>query len=214
MMLDDLTRQDAAGPAMVEAGPAACFGRMIQAHIRIAGTGIHTPEMRRSSADIDRDLGHPMGTTEKRTGIRERPIAGPQSSSFMATQAARAALAAADLPATGLDMIISACSVPEQPIPAMAPLIQARLGLDSVRHPSLQRQCQLPQLRDRLRPCRPVDRGEAGPQHPRRLLGSPRVPCPGGGPDTAALFGDGAAAAIVSAANGTQGGLLASHMES
>jgi 3-oxoacyl-[acyl-carrier-protein] synthase-3 len=215
MMLDDLTRQDAAGPAMVEAGPAACFGRMIQAHIRISGTGIHTPEMRRSSADIDRDLGRPMGTTEKRTGIRERPIAGPQSSSFMATQAARAALAAAGLPATGLDMIISACSVPEQPIPAMAPLIQARLGLDRSGIPAfdVNASClsfvtafdlaaQLIEAK-RARNILVVSSEIASRALPWRR-----------DPDTAALFGDGAAAAIVSAANGAQGGLLASHMES
>lgn len=72
----------------------------------LAGTGVYLPE----AAD-----GRPRATAQETT-------------SLMAAAAAQAALAAADWQVAGLDALIGASSVMEQPIPGTAALIARRLG--------------------------------------------------------------------------------------
>ena len=56
-----------------------------------------------------------------RTGIRERRIAGPdESTSQMASAAARAALADAKLGPADIDLLIVATMTPDMPMPATA----------------------------------------------------------------------------------------------
>ena len=65
-----------------------------------------------------------------RTGIRERRIAGDKEScSDMAAAAARAALADAGVSAEQIDLVIVATLTPDQPMPATACLVQAKLGV-------------------------------------------------------------------------------------
>lgn len=65
----------------------------------------------------------------ERTGIRERRIAPEgMTTSDMATEAARRALAAAELDATALDMILVATVTPDVPMPATAVYVQQKLG--------------------------------------------------------------------------------------
>ncbi len=215
MTLDDHTRLDAEGGPETGSHPRPSPARPLQARIRIAGTGIYTPSTRRSSADIDRQLGRPPGLTQRRTGIGERPVAETESSSFMAAEAARGALAAAGLPAGSLDMILSACAVPEQPIPAMAPLVQARLGLGKSGIPcfDINASC-LSFVAAFDLAAQMIEAGRAR----SILIVSSEIASRGlpwrQDPDTAAMFGDGAAAAVITAADGRPGGLVASHMES
>ncbi|MEA5361651.1 beta-ketoacyl-ACP synthase III [Amycolatopsis sp., V23-08] len=62
-----------------------------------------------------------------RTGIRERRVAGPGESTVdLAVGAGRKALASTDGTA---DMVVLATSTPDQPCPASAPQVAARLGL-------------------------------------------------------------------------------------
>src|SRR5262249_59989691 len=68
---------------------------------------------------------------QSRTGIRERRIAAPgETTSTMATIAARQALAEADLAASDLDLIICATTTPDHLVPATACFIQHSLGAD------------------------------------------------------------------------------------
>ncbi len=65
----------------------------------------------------------------ERTGIRERHIAPEgMTTSDMATEAARRALAAAELDPTALDMILVATVTPDVPMPATAVYVQQKLG--------------------------------------------------------------------------------------
>jgi 3-oxoacyl-[acyl-carrier-protein] synthase-3 len=65
-----------------------------------------------------------------RTGIRQRHIADErQTSSDLALEAARAALAAAGTSAGDLDLIIVATSTPDYVFPSTACLLQAKLGV-------------------------------------------------------------------------------------
>jgi 3-oxoacyl-[acyl-carrier-protein] synthase III len=65
----------------------------------------------------------------QRTGIRSRRIAGRhETSSTLATEAARAALTRAGIAAEDLDLIIVATMTPDRQIPATASLVQANIG--------------------------------------------------------------------------------------
>jgi 3-oxoacyl-[acyl-carrier-protein] synthase III len=186
----------------------------MQARIRIAGTGSYLPPNRTFSADIDVREGRKIGKTEERTGVRERPVAIYETSSFMATEAARAAVESANIDLSEVDLILSACAVPEQPIPAMAPMIQAGLGLGKSAIPAfdINASClsfviafdlaaQLIEA-GRFRNVLVVSSEIASRALPWRS-----------DVDTAAMFGDGAAAALITSCRGGAGGLVASLME-
>ncbi|MFM6853684.1 MAG: 3-oxoacyl-[acyl-carrier-protein] synthase III C-terminal domain-containing protein [Sphingopyxis sp.] len=96
----------------------------------IAGTGTYLPRAVVVAAEYDRLTGLPPGRVAGAFGVVQRHRAGPdETTSWMAEQAARAALADAGWAPQSLDVIISACGVMEQPIPSTAALVQRRLGL-------------------------------------------------------------------------------------
>ena len=79
---------------------------------------------------FDARLGKPAGWAEGSTGVAVRRFAGEgQTASGLAAEAAHEALARAGVRPQELDAIIGACGVPEQPIPAFAVLVHRRLGL-------------------------------------------------------------------------------------
>jgi len=66
---------------------------------------------------------------QERTGIRQRHIAQPhETCAFMATRAARAALAAAGIEGREVDAVILATATPDQAFPATALRVQAEIG--------------------------------------------------------------------------------------
>jgi 3-oxoacyl-[acyl-carrier-protein] synthase-3 len=66
----------------------------------------------------------------ERTGIRQRHIAQPgEKTSDLALGAARAALIDAGIDAGELDMIICATTTPDESFPAVATIVQSRLGM-------------------------------------------------------------------------------------
>ncbi|WP_225008733.1 beta-ketoacyl-ACP synthase III [Novosphingobium percolationis] len=65
----------------------------------------------------------------ERTGIRQRYIAGEgETTSTLATEAARAALDAAGVDAKSIDLIVLATATPDQTFPATATIVQDKLG--------------------------------------------------------------------------------------
>lgn len=96
----------------------------------ILGTGSYAPER----VVTNDDLSHMVETSDEwirtRTGIRERRIAAPtESTSDMAVQAARRALADAGVAAAEIDLLIVATLTPEMPMPATACFVQPKLGV-------------------------------------------------------------------------------------
>lgn len=74
--------------------------------------------------------GKEPGWTEATFGIVSRGLAAPdETTSFMAAQAARTALAQAGWAEGDFDVLIGACGVMEQPIPGASVIIQQALGL-------------------------------------------------------------------------------------
>lgn len=97
--------------------------------VGIAGMGSYVPEKIVTNFDLAQKLETSDEWIVSRTGIRERRIAAPeQAASDLGLEAARRALADANLGADSLDLIIVATSSPDKFFPATACLIQDRLG--------------------------------------------------------------------------------------
>ncbi|MEV5572275.1 ketoacyl-ACP synthase III [Spirillospora sp. NPDC052269] len=174
----------------------------------IRGTGAYLPEQRIPSTELSAGLGLDPHWIESRTGIRARHRAAPdQASSDLAAHAARDALAAAGIDAGDLALIVLGTSTPDEIGPATACRVQALLGAHRAAAFDVAAAC-------------------TGFLHALQtaaglLTASPTVPDgaavrPGGGPyalvigvevysrfldpadrATSALFGDGAAAAVL-----------------
>ena len=97
----------------------------------ITGTGSALPARRVSNADLEQQVDTTDAWIVERTGIRFRHIAGPdETTATLATDACRAALAAAGVIAQDIDLIVLATATPDQTFPASATKVQAMLGVD------------------------------------------------------------------------------------
>jgi 3-oxoacyl-[acyl-carrier-protein] synthase-3 len=97
---------------------------------RIIGTGSYLPERIVDNHEFARRLDTSDAWIRERTGIVQRHIAAEgQASSDLAFEAAKQALAAAQLDAADLDLIIVATSTPDYVFPSTACLLQAKLGV-------------------------------------------------------------------------------------
>ena len=98
---------------------------------RIAGTGSYLPERVMTNADFAaRGLDTNDAWIRERTGIERRHIAEKtQASSDLALHASQRALQAAGVRADELDLIVVATSTPDYVFPSTACLLQAKLGV-------------------------------------------------------------------------------------
>jgi 3-oxoacyl-[acyl-carrier-protein] synthase-3 len=97
---------------------------------RIVGTGSYLPARVVTNDELSRTLDTSDEWIRTRTGIRQRHIAEPsQTSSDLALPSSRAALEAAGLVAGDVDLIVVATSTPDFVFPSTACLLQAKLGV-------------------------------------------------------------------------------------
>lgn len=97
----------------------------------ITGTGSALPAHRVSNAELAERVDTSDEWIVERTGIRFRHIASPEETTgTLATDACRAALAAAGVDAQSIDLIVLATATPDQTFPATATKVQAALGID------------------------------------------------------------------------------------
>lgn len=97
--------------------------------IKVIGTGSYLP----SKIMTNNDLTKLVETTDEwitqRTGIKERRIAADdESTSDLAVNAAKNALEMANLTPNDIDLLIVGTSTPDYTIPAVAPIVQNKLG--------------------------------------------------------------------------------------
>jgi len=97
---------------------------------RIVGTGSYLPPRVMTNAEFAARLDTSDAWIRERTGIEQRHIAAEaQTSSDLALEASRAALAAAGMQAADVDLMIVATSTPDFIFPSTACLLQAKLGV-------------------------------------------------------------------------------------
>lgn len=97
---------------------------------RIVGTGSYLPPRIVANAEFAARLDTSDEWIRERTGIVQRHIAAEsQTSSDLALEASRAALAAAGMKAAEVELIIVATSTPDFVFPSTACLLQAKLGV-------------------------------------------------------------------------------------
>jgi 3-oxoacyl-[acyl-carrier-protein] synthase-3 len=97
----------------------------------ILGTGSFLPERRVSNAELSERVDTTDEWIVERTGIRVRHIAAEdETTSTLATGAARAAIDAAGVEASTIDLIVLATATPDQTFPATATRVQTALGIN------------------------------------------------------------------------------------
>ena len=97
---------------------------------QVIGTGGYLPATVRTNDDISRMVDTNDSWIYERTGIKSRHIAAAdETAASMAEQAARQAIAMAGIEAEQIDLIIVATGTPDRVYPSTACLVQQRLGL-------------------------------------------------------------------------------------
>jgi 3-oxoacyl-[acyl-carrier-protein] synthase III len=95
----------------------------------IIGIGRYLPEKVLTNADLEKMVDTSDEWIRTRTGIEQRRVAGEHiNTSDMAFEAAKKAIADADITAEDLDLILVATVTPDRPFPSVACLLQDRLG--------------------------------------------------------------------------------------
>jgi len=103
----------------------------------LLGTGARPGGKRLPSAEIDARLGKPSGWLETASGVICRPVLGEgETQESLALDAARQALADANLDASDVDLLLFASAVGRQPIPSTATLLKRELGLTRCASPA------------------------------------------------------------------------------
>ena len=97
----------------------------------IIGTGSALPRRRVTNAELAETVDTSDEWIVERTGIRARYLAGEgETTSSLATDAARKAIAAAGIAPSDVDLIVLATATPDQTFPASATIVQTALGID------------------------------------------------------------------------------------
>ena len=102
---------------------------MMKRKVKIVGTGSYVPKRVVNAQEIDELIGAKKGWSEKKSGVKQRYFIEDETASYMAAEAAKAAISDAKLTLLDIDCIVSASGTNEQAIPCNAALIQKQLGL-------------------------------------------------------------------------------------
>jgi len=95
----------------------------------ITGVGSYVPERILSNADLEKMVETSDEWITTRTGIKERRVAADgQFTSDLATEAAKRAMAKADVTGEQIELIIVATITPDMPFPSTACLVQHKIG--------------------------------------------------------------------------------------
>ena len=101
-------------------------------YAKISGTGSYLPANRVSNDDLAQKVDTSDEWITARTGIKFRHIAAEnEKTSDLAAEAARRALDAAGLDSDEIDLIIVATATPDMQFPSTATIVQQKLGIDN-----------------------------------------------------------------------------------
>ncbi|MSR64295.1 MAG: ketoacyl-ACP synthase III [Verrucomicrobiae bacterium] len=97
--------------------------------VSIVGTGSYTPARVMANSEFEKLVDTSDEWIRTRTGIRERRIAAPgEFTSDMAAEAARRAMADANIKPEEIDLIMVATITPDMPFPSTACFVQQKIG--------------------------------------------------------------------------------------
>lgn len=173
----------------------------------LAGFAAALPAQNVASADIDARLGKPAGWLEAACGVASRPVAGEgETQESLGVAAALAALKDAGLAVEDIGLLLFGASVGRQPIPATAALIKREMGAAHLAFPAydVNATCLSALVAMDLAALQ-LTAGRA--KHILVVtseIASRALPWQDA-PETAGLFGDGAAAMILSASGAGDG---------
>ncbi|MBK8049582.1 MAG: beta-ketoacyl-ACP synthase III [Anaerolineales bacterium] len=95
--------------------------------VKIAGVGCYLPARRVTNADLESAWSLEPGWIERVAGVYERRYATSETTVSMAAAASRAALAMAGIDVAAVEAIVGASTAPQQAIPCTAALVQREL---------------------------------------------------------------------------------------
>jgi len=105
--------------------------------VRIIGVGGYVPETIVTNQELSRLVDTSDEWIRRRTGIRERRVSAPgETPSDMGYRAALRCLSHAGVAKSAVDLIVVACATPDQSQPAVACLIQEKLGISEGQCPA------------------------------------------------------------------------------
>lgn len=166
--------------------------------VKVLGTGRALPSRSLHAGDLA--IARIAGGNACSVGVERRFVCGDETQVDLAALACSHALAAADMPAAEIDLIISGAAVPYQPIPAMAPLVMRALGVPDGTAAAFDVNSTCLSFVSALDMAARMIEGRAVK---RALVVSSEVASRAlpweDQPEVAALFGDGAAAAVLAA---------------
>ncbi|WP_028592229.1 beta-ketoacyl-ACP synthase III [Paenibacillus massiliensis] len=97
--------------------------------VKIWGTGKYLPSRKVTDEELDERLGVPAGWVHKITGVGVRHYVGEgETASYMGARAAEAALVNAGLQFSDIDCLVCTSGTKEQPLPSTAVWIQKAMG--------------------------------------------------------------------------------------
>lgn len=186
---------------------------MLRRKIKIISTGKYLPKKQVTAAELGRRIGVSSDWIEKKSGVLVRHFVDGETASQMGAFAAKDALHAVGLSIKDIDCIVSTSGVPEQAIPCNAALIQEQLGATNLGIPAF----------DINSTCLSFITGldtisylvEAG-RYKRVLLVATEVASSGinwEDKESSTLFGDGAAAVIITQTGENDSHIIASRIE-
>ncbi|MEL7343340.1 MAG: ketoacyl-ACP synthase III [Pseudomonadota bacterium] len=183
--------------------------------IEIRGTGRFLPGDPVASEELDARLGLSKGYLERQTGMKSRHYAGEKDQIEMGLKAARRAIEDAEIAPADIDLIVSACAIPFQTLPSTAPLLMRHLGIADGTCAAFDINSSCTSF---VSATEVTANLLASGQYENALIVSSEVASRGlpwkDQPEVAALFGDGAAAAVLSLDATAQVGIRASLMQS
>jgi 3-oxoacyl-[acyl-carrier-protein] synthase-3 len=182
----------------------------------IKGMGFYVPENVVKNADLESMMETDDAWIQERTGISERRwvIPGEDTTSGMGVKAAKKAITNAGIETKDIDFIIFATLSPDYYFPGPGVQVQEALELDTVGALDVRNQCSgfvygLSVADQYIRSGMYKNILVIGAElHSGGLEKTPR------GRGVSVIFGDGAGAAIVSAYEGTDRGILSTHLHS
>ncbi len=183
--------------------------------VQIVGTGHSVPHNCVSSEELDAKLGVEQGYLAKTSGVVSRYVCDQEDQIDMAVDASLKAISNAALTPQDIDLVIGACAVPYQPLPATAPLVMGRLDIPdgSAAAFDVNASCLSFLSGFELAACKIVMGESKAALVFSSEVASRALPWKDQ-PDIAALFGDGAAAVVLIPSKTSGSSIKASLMKS